>query len=78
LLFFPQICKNFAKSFWEQPAFGGFLFASFKIYNRFAKTPHFSAEDEGKARFQASPEANNKAVESLSEKTLGFQPREAY
>ncbi len=47
-------------------------------YNRFAKTPHFSAGDEGKARFQASPEANGKAVESLGEKTLGFQPREAY
>jgi len=36
------------------------------VYNRFAKTPHFSAGDEGKA------------VESLPEKTLGFQPREAY
>jgi len=47
-------------------------------YNRFAKTPHFSAGDEGKARFQASPEDDSKAVESLPEKTLGFQPREAY
>jgi len=48
------------------------------LYNRFAKTPHFSAGDEGKAGFQASPEASSKAVESLREKTLGFQPREAY
>ena len=50
-----------------------------KIYNRFAKTPRqFGGVDEGKARFQASPETNGKAVESLPEKTLGFQPREAY
>ena len=47
-------------------------------YNRFAKTPHFSADDEGKARFQASMKVNSKAVESLRKKTLGFQPREAY
>lgn len=54
----------------------GFKFGS--IYNRFAKTPCLSAGDEGKARFQASLKANSKAVESLPEKTLGFQPREAY
>ncbi len=49
-----------------------------RFYNRFAKTPHFSADDEGKARFQASPKISSKAVESLPEKTLGFQLREAY
>jgi len=38
----------------------------------------FSAGGEDKARFQASQETSSKAVESLPEKTLGFQPREAY
>lgn len=46
-------------------------------YNRFVKTPQFIVVDEGKARFQDSPEDNSKAVENLPEKTLGFQPGEA-
>ena len=48
------------------------------VYNRFARAPHFSAGGEGKARFQASTEANSKAVESLAEKTPPFQGGEAY
>lgn len=57
------------------------IFVIFKLiwdYNRFAQNPHVSAGTEGKARFQASTKTNSKAVESLQEKTLGLQPREAY
>ena len=48
------------------------------IYNRFAKTPFSQNGDEGKARFQASPDNLGKAVESLKEKTPDFQSGEAY
>lgn len=52
---------------------GYILFQSLRSYNRFAKTPHFSAGGEGKARLskaksdrlQASPGNNRKAVESF-------------
>jgi len=49
-----------------------------EIYNRFARTPHFNAGGEGKARFQASPQNAGKAVESLRKKTPHFQCGEAY
>jgi len=47
-------------------------------YNRFARTSDFSPSGEGKARFQASPQNVDKAVESLGEKTPPFQGGEAY
>jgi len=74
--------KRLGKDVFPVPAiksiFSGKIYNQVLVYNRFDKTPQFSAGDEGKARFQASPETNGKAVESLPEKTLGFQPREAY
>jgi len=48
------------------------------FYNRFVKTPLSQSGDVGKARFQASPQNTNKAVESLNEKTPHFQCGEAY
>ncbi len=48
------------------------------LYNRFAKSPFSQNGDEGKARFQASPQNGGKAVESLRKKAPHFQCGEAY
>ena len=48
------------------------------LYNRFAKSPFSQNGDEGKARFQASPQIGGKAVEILRKKAPHFQCGEAY